>query len=327
LLRKRGRAMIGKPKSHHALILAVLHCAHPALDGADKSILACLVENGDHGKGENCRPGNRNLEDAVRLKPSAASVRIKRLIEYGLIERTEVGDGQRNASVYRILWRSSHYPDRTPNVEWLIDKPGCVVSPDNEPSGPDRMDAKNEPSGPDRMDAPGTIRSEGGNHPVTRPEPSGTEPGTIRSGPEHTCITHPPSHLPTHLPANGGGLEGWIQKNIDQMGVPNKGVKEILDGKVRAKGEENVVRALDKFLTRPNGLEGLRTPWSKCLTEIDAYLSSVDTKNLLAVREAKEEEFQQASIERQTQEIVRRRDARAATNEETVDDFLNALNS
>jgi hypothetical protein len=53
----------------------------------------------------------------------------------------------------------------------------------------------------------------------------------------------------------------------------------------------------------------------------------VDTKNLLAVREAKEEEFQQASIERQTQEIVRRRDARAATNEETVDDFLNALNS
>jgi hypothetical protein len=298
--------MNDKPKSHHAMVLATLHCTHPALDGADKTILTCLVENGDHGTGENCRPGNYNLMDAVRLTKRALQPRINKLIAAGLIDRTEIGDGRGRATIYRILWKSEYYPDKTPSgKEWLIDKPGSPDSPDSKQGSVDSPDSP-ETGQPDRTNRAAAVA-----------EPGSTETETGQSGLPHTCMStqNPPSNLP------GGRLDGWIHKNIDQMGVPNKSIKEILDGKVRAKGDENVVRALDKFLTRPKGFKGLDNPWAKCLTEIDEYLLSVHTENSAADQKAKEEVNIQASITRQIEQNQEGWQNGPQRSEENIDDF------
>jgi hypothetical protein len=188
--------MNGKPISGHALRLAVLHCTHPVLDGADKAILTCLIENGDHGTGENCRPGNRNLLDAVRLTKRPLDSRIDRLISAGLIERTERGDGRGHASVYRIRWRSNHYPDQTPNGELLIDKPGCVDSPD----------CKNEPGCVDSHDYSETRLLE-------EPKPGCAPTETGLSGQPHTISApeskaHTEAHTPASQPEKAAGNAG-----------------------------------------------------------------------------------------------------------------------
>lgn len=238
--------MNGKPVTSRALRLAALHCTHPGLDGADKAILACLVENGDHGTGENCRPGNRNLMDAVRLTKRPLDARIDRLIAAGLIDRTERGDGRGRASVYRILWCSNHYPDLTPNGEWLINKPGCVDSPD----------CKKEPGCVDSHDSPvtGLADRETGLFAESKP---GCAPGeTGLSGQPHT-ISAPESkaHTEPHTPASkleksageaGGGSFGessspktqqerWVEliKNADlpesmKFAQPTKDERDII---------------------------------------------------------------------------------------------------
>jgi hypothetical protein len=60
------------------------------------------------------RPGNRDMADVAGVNERNARKLTAKLIGWGLIERTEVGDGRKNASVYRICWESDHYPDESP---------------------------------------------------------------------------------------------------------------------------------------------------------------------------------------------------------------------
>lgn len=187
--------MNAKPISHRALCLAALHCTHPELDGTDKGLLACLLENGEHGTGENCRPGNRNLMDVVRLTKRPLDARIDRLIQAGLIQRTERGDGRGKASVYSILWRSPSYPDRTPNGEWLVPqpgaKPGCVDSHVYAETGLPKVE-----TGLLAVPKPGCVTAETG---------LSGQPHTI-SAPESKA--HTETHTPACQPKDAAGKAG-----------------------------------------------------------------------------------------------------------------------
>lgn len=115
--------MTSAPKSHRALVLAAFHCQCRDIDAYDGLLLSYLAQNADFGNDPKCHPGNRNISDAVKLKDRATDNHIAKCIKLGLIERVSRADGRKHASVYRICWSSSFYPDRTPNGERLINRP------------------------------------------------------------------------------------------------------------------------------------------------------------------------------------------------------------
>lgn len=117
--------MKSRPKSHRALMLAVQYVDASMVEGGLNAreclILNCLATNARSASGEGSRPGNTNLLAASKLKSSSAMRRYFPMLEgKGLIERTEVGDGRKKASVYSICWKHPAYPDKAPNDGELL---------------------------------------------------------------------------------------------------------------------------------------------------------------------------------------------------------------
>jgi hypothetical protein len=177
--------MNGRPRNHRALCHAVSEVQHPEIDNTDKALLNRLALSGG-ALGENCRPGNAALERAASLKWSAVHVRLEKNIRRGLIQRTKVGDGRKNASVYRICWEHPAYPDISPNgrERYTENRP---VDPDSKP--------ENHPVTPD--DSTETIRPVTGNHPVSDAKPSGQDTETIRPMDRTTSVTQQIPNQPT----------------------------------------------------------------------------------------------------------------------------------
>jgi hypothetical protein len=290
------------PKSLQAFAKACWFCTHPDVDGEDRSLLAFLAVNSDSGTGQNSRPGNVNLEVALQLKRRAIQRRVNPLVSIGLLEITERGDGRGNATTYRVVWESPCFPDQAPggNREWLIvDKPRRIEDADSDDAEPKPRRVEDADSDLNRVASDYKPRRQ---EKETASSSSQEAPKPRRLG-AATPVSPP---KPTNPHTGEGGLEGWITNHCDQMGVPAESIKNILDGKVRAKGEANVVRALNKFLERPQGVVGLKSPWAMCLKELDVYLAVVDDANMVADREAKKEAAIQASIEQQRQELIQR---------------------
>jgi hypothetical protein len=319
--------MNAKPKSARALRLAAIHCTFSAMDGTDKALLACLIENGDHGTGENCRPGNRNLLDAARLTKRPVDARIDRLVAAGIIERTERGDGRGRASVYRILWRSNHYPDQTPNGEWLIDKPGCVDSPD----------CKKEPGCVDSHDSRITGLPDGANRAAGKPKPGCQEAETGLPRQPHTRSTPEAHHQPTiHTRASSenelAGWEGWIvlPTTTDLMGIPTE--REQQEMKTLASKEplgfEYLKKAVSKFRNREQGFVGLKmSPWRLFLQQAPTALAIAKTELMDSSEWRRdhipgEREFYEASIARQTAEHTAHWSTPPVCDELTPEEFL-----
>jgi hypothetical protein len=202
--------MNGKPKNLRAAFLAAAHCTHPDTDAADKSLLAYLTAYANYKTGENSRPGNRNLADVINFTDRGMKNRLTQLITYGLLERTERGDGRGRASAYRLCWESPFYPDQAPGGEWLSDKPGTLDCPDS-------------PKEPGTLDCPDS--SETGNGAAINREQEGDKPGTAESETGNPSVPHNKSateeqHQPTLQPQNSqsgtgnaeGGKEGISPK-------------------------------------------------------------------------------------------------------------------
>lgn len=160
--------MTGAPKSYRALLLAAMHARHPSLDGVDKMLLTCLATNAHGATGEGSRPGNAAIADAIGLKWSATHRRIEKVIKLGLVERTSVGDGRHNASVYRLVLENAAFPDATPGGEKLI--------AEAKQSGVDDIVSETKPSRLDDIVASETVRPTADGFQPDEPKPYGLEP-------------------------------------------------------------------------------------------------------------------------------------------------------
>jgi hypothetical protein len=307
--------MNGRPKNHRALLLAVAYVQHPDLDGVDSAILLCLVANGDHGTGRNCRPGNDALEIVAKLKWSALHVRLERLIEHGLIKRTERGDGRGRASKYDLCLGNPAYPDYAPTRkrECLIDSENG--KPSGNPSGnPSGKHAK--PSGENAE----TIRPASENHPVDGAKPSGLDRMTP---PPHQTHTTPPPPTEASGPktgplaekdGGGGGasspnqdpatrLDKAIAKWKEKMGQPSPGEKEKL---LQLARDPEFRHALNTFvadkLASDLGFAGLNHPWALFIKQFD----DMKAEYALAVeKEANRQKEYAAAIARDIEESRR----------------------
>lgn len=92
---------------------------------------------------------------------------------------------------------------------------------------------------------------------------------------------------PDIQPANPslGGLEEWSQKNLATIGVCNADTKQWLNQLVEKHSEPIVVQALQKYLHRPSGFNGVKNPWGLFKTESDKWITgAMDDAEAAAAR-------------------------------------------
>ena len=209
--------MNGPPKDGRALRLAAAHCTHPDVDLTDGALLFYLADYANWNTYGAARPGNRNLMGFLRVTTSrAVEKRIASNIKRGLITRTEVGNGQGHASVYQLNLSSSHFPDQTPNGEWLI-KPQngkTVEETPNHTDGVSEETPKETPnhkvSNPEReTNEPRTGDERTPNHKVANPEP------VVRHNKYSTKEQQENNKPPTPAPRN--------EKSVPIAAKPRKG--------------------------------------------------------------------------------------------------------
>ena len=259
--------MNAKPKSRHALKLAVMAATHPLLDGVGKALLACIAENcSDMGKG--ARPGRALLCASACLKRSAMLERLQKYCQAGLIERTEVGNGRGRASTYSVCWWHPAYPDASPNGREQYSE---------------------------------TVRSDTGNCPVDPPKLSGQAEklsGLSRTTyPTPSSKTYPNPPQPeagASAPNPGAAWEGFLG-SLAGKGMPCLGKSEqsrlraMIEGIRVEVGEGTIYQkwcaanvepirqatvslAVERFLGRPKGIAGLERPWAVFFAEAPQLL-------------------------------------------------------
>jgi hypothetical protein len=96
-------------------------------------------------------------------------------------------------------------------------------------------------------------------------------------------ITSLPTSLNLRAPENesgavDGGVAGWIRKNLATMGSPKGKPKDVLNALVAEHGENDVVQALDKFLNRPDGFQGIKHAWSLFISEASDHIGQVQSE-------------------------------------------------
>jgi len=105
--------------------------------------------------------------------------------------------------------------------------------------------------------------------------------------------------LPSSLPPKTGGLAGWIKNNYATMGAPDKASRLKINDLISENGEETVLKALNKFLNRPQGFNDVHRPWSLFLNESEIHIGQVLDEKNEAERKAKEKEIIDANVELQ----------------------------
>lgn len=118
-------------KNHRSVRLACYHCTHPEADDSDRLLLAYIGDYTSGSSGRKAYPGNKRMARVLRLKDSATDNRIAKLIRLGLIERTARADGRGNASEYRLVLESPHFPEYVEG-EALIELEPAAVRFDRE---------------------------------------------------------------------------------------------------------------------------------------------------------------------------------------------------
>jgi hypothetical protein len=293
--------MNGKPKSYRAMLLAVAAANHPELDAGDKALLNVLAINADASTGGGSRPGNAALMVGTALRWSACHARLEKNIQRGLIECTYKATSRHMASVYRLCLDNPAYPNRMPNGEWLIENPppepgAGSSSGDKSTVRPEPDSNGNLPSGPSRTVNESTVRPEGAYHPANPVLPSGesvlpsgesalpsglsrmTSKYTSKDVSKNQPTHHPPEKekkLPSGASRKGGGVEGWILKNLATMGTPKGKHREALNQFVAQHGDDVVTTALNQFLNRPDGFGGVKIPWALFISEADMLIGQL----------------------------------------------------
>ena len=317
--------MNGTPKSHSALIQACFYCTHPDLDGADRALLGFLASAGEYKVATNSRPGNANLEVALDMKKRAIQRRAALLVERGLLEITERGDGRGNATVYRILITSQYFPDRAPggNRELLIEEPRRVDDADCE-----LKTASLEERGLAETASRGT-----GNRVADPSKPRRTEPETASSRERHNNYSPKEQQLPTsnhrareEKTASLDGWEDWLFKTATtEIGRPSSREESELKAiAVReVNGLEFLKRAVRTFIDRPQGFAGLKkiSPWRLFLKDADVFVKQAKAECMAShdwryAHDPEYKRFQDESIARQIQENMDRK--RGPQQNETI---------
>jgi hypothetical protein len=316
---------VNKPKHHRALCLAAFHCTHPDIDATDKALLVYLALHSNLA-GENAHPGNINLSDALSLTDRPTDARLKKNIERGLIERTFRADGRGKASVYRLRLDSPCYPDCTPGGEELTEKPRCLddaVSPDKPRCSDDAV-------------SPETALSESVNRAVETPKPrcEGAETALSRqpankylTKTQHThntakksaCVnsfSQAAKYLQTDMLTSQWkhGEKEAIEKIISEHGGEMFLAVELLYW--REQDPDQFAKTLFKWTALINGFDGLV---HKVTPEFLEELASTRWK---AEHPEEWQRRHDASIARQTAEIVKRRNAEPQRNEVSPEDFF-----
>jgi DNA-binding MarR family transcriptional regulator len=300
--------------THRAIQLAAFHCTHPDLDATDKALLAYLALHGDHGNAANAHPGNINIADALGLTDRPTDQRIKNNIERGLIERTHRADGRKRASVYRLCLESPYFPVRAPNGECLTDKPRCL----------------------DDAVISETALSEDRNRAVKPAKPRCETTETALSG-QPTTKYIPEEHH-THTASKKSAcvnsfseLAKWL--HTDMLTSQWKhGEKEAVERLITTHGGE-VFLAVELLYWREQDPEQFAKTlyrWTGLINSFEGLVHKVKPEFLeeLAYARWKEEnpqEYQRrldASVARQTAELVRIRDSGTRENEASPEDFF-----
>jgi hypothetical protein len=122
-------------------------------------------------------------------------------------------------------------------------------------------------------------------------------PENRESCPQPSCLTVHQTVQPTMA-----GLEGWKKKNTTTMGVADKKAEQWLRQQVEMHAESIVVAALEKYLQRPNGFIGVKTPWALLYREFPSYveLALQDTRD--AADKAKLNEATEVLVQQQMRE-------------------------
>jgi hypothetical protein len=302
-----------KPKSQRAAEMACFHCTHPDVDSADKALLVYLALNCNFGTGKNSHPGNDCLLDAASISKATTKRRLAKNIDRGLIERTERGDGRSTASVYRLCFESPHYPEKTPSGELLTDK---AAHPD-EPVKQSKAAHLDEPV-KSETGSPDSGNWLTGEQKLAHQEPKLAHIGEPTPPTHQNPTTYPPP--PENEQQEGGWriLEEKHMADIGPWGKHTPAMIELMDLHGREAVDEAMIDA------KSSGFEGVKSPIGVLVAKrLQQSLAKLAEKKKTAEQAAKDEEVQAASIERQTQEIIARRDARRYEDTTNLEDFLN----
>jgi hypothetical protein len=302
-----------KPTTQRSALLSASHCTHPDVDAADKMLLVYFVIVGDFGTGKNAHPGNDSLLDAASISKATTKRRLAKLIERGLIERTERGDGRSTASVYRILWDNPYFPAQTPGGERLTENNPAHL---REPDSPRKAAHSDEPV----KSKTGSLSSGNwltGDQKLAHQKPKLAHIGEPTPPTHQKNTTYPP---PPETEQREGGwhfLEKKHMADIGPWGKHTAAMIELIDR--HGSGAVDVAIADAKS----SGFEGVKSPIGVLIAKrLQQALAKITEQKAKAEQAAKEEEFQAASIERQTQEIIARRDRGRENTEMTPEQFL-----
>jgi hypothetical protein len=267
----------------------------------DKHILNTLVQATTSAEGKGSRPGNKQLMKNAGVKWSQVHVHLENLINAKMIERTSVGDGAWNASVYRILYNHPGFPDHSENMrEWF-----CIGGPDD--SGPNHSVTPNHPVTKENSSKPSGY--EGANHPVMDTQPSGYEAENRRNHPVTMPDDnhHPPTKIPTPIPTNetekaGGGrlfsetLRKWQATLPSPMNTEAMGRHEpaIAEWAKEIKSVRLAKAYVSAWVDRRE-IRGLRDLWGFFLKEY--MLHEKEARSMTPEGQANEEAAVEAAVE------------------------------
>ena len=309
--------------------MAAFRCSHPDLDAVDVLLLTFLIENGDYGTGKNCRPGNYELAHVARISLATVKRRLAALIERGLIERTERGDGRSTASIYRICWESTFYPD---------------FESENKPAHPGEPDSRSKLAHPGEPVILQTGSSDALNRLTEVAKPAHLAPKLAHLGeptpePTRSTHTHSPASESEHLESNTFAhvakyleldmlTSQWKRGEMDKAEalIREHGWKKFYAVQ-RLYWQEQDPEQFSKTLFR---WTGLLNSFSGLLGKVTAeMLQEQDTDRFRKEHPEEWQRIQDESMERQARELVRIRFTNNTPKEPIaecttpLEDFLN----
>lgn len=306
-----------KPKNHRGLCLAAFHCTHPGIDAHDRLLLSYLAQNADRGPVPLAHPGNKNIADAIGLKDRATDNRLTNNRNRGLIERTSRADGRGKASTYRICWESDFYPDQTPSGEYLIEEeePRTLLCADS-------VDGQKEPRTLPCADSEETAHPDTDNRAPQNAKPRIEDPETAHHRvPAALPPPNPHHHLHHHQERAEEVLEEKHMAAIGPWGNKKSEFKALI--------ETHGGEAVDRALTEGKAEGGLDTAHSRpavMLTRVKRLLAAHAEASAKAEADQRQQIIQNASIERQTAELIALRDRRKSEDEGwSVQDLMNEI--
>ena len=216
--------------------------------------LAHRVDWGTGGRREPAHPGNALLMKLTGATRQGVNFIQKRLIGRGLVECTRVGNGQGNASEFRICIEDPRFPE-----------------------------TKAEPASDDlHVPEMENRKCNAGNPQVAGAEPASKQVGT-RKQLLADDLRRPKNDLnPDHHAPQTGAAGGWWRANTNTLGQPTHEQRKQIEALEAEHGNERMDAVLKLWKQRPQGTADLNAKWKFFLLEFDTHITKARTAAELA---------------------------------------------